>query len=63
MKKLSMNDKRRFLVKKGYNLIDKDPDFINSLYHMYRPLPVSPGPEKRQWKMWDGTNRPPQFRH
>lgn len=58
-KKLKGIEKRKaFLIKKGYDLSDKDEQFINNLYGMYFRTEPSRKHQQKGWAMWGRTNRP-----
>lgn len=55
-----LKDKALWLVRKGYDLKDKTPEFIGNLYAIYHPR-QNPKAAKG-WKQWEQTNRLHHYR-
>lgn len=64
----SISRKRKWLIDKGYELArTADNDYINKLFDLYKPVWLLEAekqkkklkaPVGKEWKMWQGTNRP-----
>ena len=55
MKPENLNEKKRYLKAKGYDLTGKDRKHIELLYGMYKPKKLEK--QGKPWKLWSGTNR------